>query len=101
MKKPDCKKCREENGHELPENSYANCMECERMKKYQAYLKGKRLFNQGDTINSINELLDQEWVLVFGRGKHIKAIMNMSLRTVLNFLERGNFRRAIRKGRAV
>ena len=97
MSKPDCAKCRKENHDDFLHSIFARCNDCEPMKKYKAYLENKRLFIEGAAILSVVELLEQEWVLVNGRGKHIKAILNMQLGTVLRWLQTSTFKIAIRK----
>ena len=97
MRKPDCAKCRNYNTEEFILCTFVRCAECGRMEKYKASLAKKRLFDEGATIQTLNELLEQECVLVHGRGKHIKAILNMQLGGVLRWLETGFFKKAVRK----
>ncbi len=103
MKKPDCKQCLHDRfvpqnpNYYEPRSIFADCDKCSRMEKYQESLEKNRLFTEGETITSMNVLLEQEWVLVSGRGKHIKAIRNMQLETVLRWLNNGFFKIAIRK----
>ena len=50
----------------------------------------------GDTITTVSELLEQEWVICRTSTKHIEVIKNMSLRTVLMFLNNGSIKKAIK-----
>lgn len=97
MNKPDCKLCRMAYREEFAKSMFGKCQDCEKMKRYNASLERKRKFKSGDTINSLDELLAQEWVMSNDRPKHIKAVTNMQLATVLMWIERKYFRKAIRK----
>ena len=74
-----------------------DCKKCENLKKHKEYLLKQRKFIEGEPITSIDELLQQEWVMWFHSTKHIEMFKNMQLRSVLAFVERGAFRKAIRK----
>lgn len=55
--------------------SYENkCYECENRKSHEKYLKSQRMFDEGETITSLDELLQQEWVMCYRKTKHIKVI---------------------------
>lgn len=74
------------------------CEECESNKKHEEYLQSQRKFTEGEQITDINELLNQEWIIIHHKyTKHIKVIKNMQLTTVLIWLERGYFSKAIKK----
>lgn len=73
------------------------CGECENLKKHKEYLLGQRKFVEGEQITSLDELLHQEWVMWYHNTKHIEVFKHMQLCSVLTFLERGAFRKAIRK----
>lgn len=60
-------------------------------------MKAHRKFIEGEPITDLSELLEQEWVMWYGRPKHIEAIKHTQLSTVLKWLEEGIFRKAIRK----
>jgi hypothetical protein len=74
-------------------NEYAQ----ELIKKHREELDKRRMFMQGDTITTIDELLKETWVICYGRTWHIKALMNLQLKCVLGFFEAGNIYKAIRK----
>lgn len=99
MKVNPCRYCAlsaEYNGRHYPYGS-ERCVKCENIAEHRKYLLSKRKFAEGDTITSIEELLQQEWVMWYHNTKHIKVIRNMQLNTVLMFLERGAFKKAIKK----
>lgn len=73
------------------------CGECANLKKHKAYLLQQRKFVEGEPITSLDELLQQEWVMWYHSTKHIEVFKHMQLNSVLTFLERGAFRKAIRK----
>ena len=77
--------------YELP------CAECENIKNHRAYLESKRMFEEGDPIKSLDELMKQEWVMWYHRTRHIEVIKHTQMATVLNWLDRGAFHMAIRK----
>lgn len=97
MRKPDCRACREKHSAEFAKSTFGRCNDCRPMQKYQTQLASRRKFAQGETITTLDELLQQEWVVAHGRGKHIKAIKNMQLEIVLHWIEHGYFHKAIRK----
>ena len=69
------------------------CWECD----YMEYLKKNRKFEEGEPITSLEELLKQEWVMLYHSTKHIEVIKHTQLSTVLKWLENGAFHKAIRK----
>lgn len=71
--------------------------ECESYRKHKEYLQSKRKFAEGEQITSIEELLEQEWVMWYHTTKHIEVFKHTQLANVLNWLERGAFRKAVRK----
>ncbi len=73
------------------------CGKCENLEKHEKYLQSKRKFEAGETIKSIDELLEQEWVICNGQTKHIKVIYNFQFISVLERLKAGVFKKAIRK----
>ena len=100
MKKPDCNACMDTTREQrISEGLYTFhfCEACESMRKYEEYLKKRRKFTPGDYINGLDELIAEVWVTFNGKTQHIEAIKSMTLRTVLNLLRNGSFRKAIRK----
>ena len=99
MKVNPCRYCAlsaEYNGRHYPYGG-EKCAKCENLVEHRKHLLSKRQFSEGDTITSLEELLQQEWVMWNHSTRHIKVIRNMQLNTVLMFLERGAFRKAVRK----
>ena len=74
------------------------CKSCKKRMKYEADLQSKRKYEAGDLIVSLDELLKQKWVIWNGSTKNIEIVKSLQLRTVLQLLERGMFKKAIRKG---
>ena len=83
-------------GKHLP-NYTVECHQCEHNKAHNAYLESKRMFTAGEPITTMEELLQQEWVIWHGATKHIEMFRSMTVRTVEMFLKNGAFRKAIRK----
>lgn len=83
-------------GKHLP-NYTVDCHQCEHNKAHKAYLQSQRMFEAGEPITSMEELLRQQWVIWYGATKHIEMFRSMSIRTVEGFLKRGAFKYAIRK----
>lgn len=77
------------------------CSECERYEKHKQYLQSKRKFEEGETITKIDELLKQEWVMLYHATKHIEVLKHMNIATVLKWLESGAIHKAIRKEHAL
>ena len=70
---------------------------CGNRKEYNRHLESKRMFEPGDPITELSELLNQEWVIWHGRTKHIEMFRSMPVRTVEQFIKNGAFRKAVRK----
>ena len=99
MKQNPCRYCAlstEVFGKHYP-GTCIKCMGCENLKKHKEYLKAHRKFIEGEPITDLYELLEQEWVMWYHRPKHIEVIKHMQICIVLNWLEIGAFRKAIRK----
>lgn len=78
--------------------SYKNqCAKCTKHQEHNEYLKSQRRFTEGEIITSLDELLEQEWVMWHGYTKHIEVIKHTQLSSVLGWLEVGAFKEAIRK----
>lgn len=73
------------------------CKECQNIKSHREYLKSQRKFVEGDPITTLDELLEQEWVMWYHNSRHIEAIKSTPIRTVLNWIAAGALRKAIRK----
>lgn len=99
MKQNPCRYCAlawEHNGNRYPSYELP-CAECENIKKHKEYLKSKRLFEEGAPITLLDELLKQEWVMWYHQTRHIEVIKHTQISTVLRWLDRGAFHKAIRK----
>lgn len=99
MKQNPCRYCAlswEHQGKHSP--SYEKqCAECENLKSHKDYLQSQRKFIEGEPITSLDELLQQKWVMWYHNTKHIEVIKHTQLSMVLCWLERGALRKAIRK----
>lgn len=73
------------------------CKLCEKQKKYKDYLFAQRKFIAGEQITSLEELLQQKWVMFYNSTRHIEVIKHNQLSTVLKWLENGALRKAIRR----
>lgn len=73
------------------------CEECENKKKHEEYLKKQRIFIVGERIFSVDELLNEEWLMLGGYPKHREVFKSMPLRVVLVFLNGTGIYKAIRK----
>lgn len=99
MKQNPCRYCAlslKINGKHIPV-CQSECLECENLKKHREYLQSRRKFIEGELITSLDELLQQEWVMWYHNTKHIEVIKHTQLATVLHWLEHGAFHKAIRK----
>ncbi len=74
-------------------NEYAQ----ELIKKHREELDKRRMFTQGEPITTLDELLNETWVIVYGRTWHTKAILNLQTKIVLSDLEKGYIYKAIKK----
>lgn len=99
MKQNPCRYCAlslKINGKHSPTYQSA-CTECENLKSHKDYLQSQRKFIEGEPITSLDELLQQKWVMWYHNTKHIEVIKHTQLATVLHWLERGAFHKAVRK----
>lgn len=69
----------------------------EKLNKHNEKLEKRRKYKQGDAITSIDELLQQEWVFVFGKPRHIEFVKSLQFRNILDLIERKNIWKAIKK----
>lgn len=69
----------------------------ELLDKHKEKLEKRRKYKQGDAITSIDELLQQEWVFVFGKPRHIEFVKSLQFRNILDLIERKNIWKAIKK----
>ena len=99
MKQNPCRYCSsayERKGKHYP--SFSNsCGECTYITEYKKYLQSKRMFEEGEQITTLDELLKQTWVMWYHSTKHIEVIKNNTINTVLKWLEVGTIRKAIRR----
>lgn len=56
----------------------------------------KRKYKVGERIESLDELVQQQYVYLFGDSprsiRHISVVQSMTLRTVMGFLKRGIYK---------
>lgn len=57
----------------------------------------ERIFEVGDEIKSISELMENDWVILIDKPKHIEVIKSMTYRTIERFIKNGFIKKAIRK----
>ena len=55
------------------------------------------MFEEGEQITTLDELLNQKWVMWYHSTRHIEVIKNNTINTVLKWLEVGAIRKAIRR----
>lgn len=90
-----CSSANEFRGRHYPGKN--ECIQCEYRKQHLAYLETRRQFTEGEPINTLEELLSQEWVMWHHHVKHIEVIRSNQLRSIENWLRNGALRRAIRR----
>ena|SRR5690554_145976 len=64
---------------------------------HKTKLQNNRKYECGEAITTLNELLEQEIVMWFGKPKHIEVIKSLQLRMILQFLNNNHFKKAIKK----
>lgn len=99
MSKNPCKNCEYafNNLGKMVPSYYIACRNCQKRKAHEEYLASKRKYEKGDPITTFNELLQQKWVMLYGKTKHITVIKNMQLATVEMFMSHGAICKAIKK----
>lgn len=75
----------------------SECKGCENRRKHKEYLQSKRMFEKGEQITNISQLLECKWLICCESTKHIEAFKSMSLRTALTFINSGEVYKAVRK----
>ena len=98
MKSNPCRRCEKafvwKNRHT---HGWECHFDCEKYKKHQEYLESQRKYEEGEPITSLDELINQEWVMWFHTIRHVEVIKHTQLSTVLNWLDIGAFRKAVKK----
>lgn len=101
MRRNPCRNCKNtfvyKNRH-LP--GWDCRFDCQKYKDHKSFLESKRIFQKGDRIKNINELLQNEWVMWGDSPRHIEVIKHLQLSTVLRFIELGIFYKAVKKEEA-
>lgn len=100
MKQNPCRYCAisiEYKGTHRPSLTDVKCDGCKNLNEHLKYLEKQRKFDKGELITSLDELLNQEWVMWYGRTKHIEVFKHSQLKSVLRWLEVGAFHKAVRK----
>lgn len=85
MNKP-CNKCKnalEVNGRKYKRYS-EECRECEKLKKYLAYLESKRKYIADIPAENIDDILNNEWFIWNGKTVHRTVIKNQQLAFLLS-----------------
>ena len=94
-----CRYCAKSRYNEISKRRQASfakeCCDCGFLREHEQYLLTKRKFKAGEQIKDFPSLMEQKWVVCFGKAKHIEAIKSMTLRTVLHFIQSGLFYYAI------
>lgn len=70
---------------------------CDKKKKYQEYRISTRKYTKGDPIKSIEELLGEEMVFIFGVPRHIEYVKQLSIAMILNQIHFGKVGKAVKK----
>lgn len=98
MKNPcrNCKNCYVWKNRHTP-SFKDECNKCERYIQYKQFLQSQRKFEAGEPIKTIDELLSQEWVIWNGMTRHIEFVKNNQLNVVLQWLDKGFIRKAVRR----
>lgn len=100
MRQNPCRYCSsstEYNGKHYMSLSNEKCVKCKHIVEHKNYLKQKRMFEEGEPITTLDELLKQTWVIWHHSTKHIEVIKNNTINTVLRWLEIGAIRKAVRR----
>ena len=96
MNKP-CKKCEKTTSvgkFNYPCNDKFNC---EKYLKYEKYLESKRKYIKGESIKTFDELLNQEFVYIYGGIRHIAFVKSQQLNCLYNQLKQGRIYKAVMK----
>lgn len=62
-------------------------IDCDKIVKYKEYLQSKRIYERGEVIMDLSELLTQEFVFIYGAPKHIQFVKQQKLSTLLQLLK--------------
>lgn len=73
------------------------CGCCKNRIKHEEYLQSIRMFEKGEQITDVLQLLECEWLICGGMTKHIEVFKSMPLRAVLSFINHGSVYKAVRK----
>ena len=65
--------------------------------KHREELDKRRMFSKGEQITTLEELLNETFVILHGRTWHIEAVKSLQMRIVLDWVKYGRFYKAIRK----
>lgn len=99
MRQNPCRHC--SSSYEFKGKHYPSFSEtfacCEYRKEHNLYLKSKRKYTTGSKISTMDELMDQTFIMFNGRTTHIEAVKSMPYRLILKFLAGGMFYKAIKR----
>ena len=73
------------------------CYTCKDLASHKAYLKTRKKYDTGEPITNIRDLLNETWVIWNGRAKHIEVVKSLTLRTVLQLLDKRILKKAVPK----
>lgn len=73
------------------------CFQCEKLIAHKQYLESQRMYEEGEPITDLEELLEQEFVMWYHTIRHIEVIKHVQLSTVLYWLDNGAFKKAVKK----
>jgi len=66
------------------------CRHCNKYKKYLKYRESKRKYESSNIyVNSIDDLLNNEWFIWNGLTKHKTFFLNQQLSVILNWIGKG------------
>lgn len=102
MNKP-CNGCENANIGYLKSRQYHYCQDwvrqnhCDEYARYLDWLESRRKYTKGRPIPTLDALMAETMVWMFGRVQHIEAVKSLQLRTILNSIASGSVYYAKRK----
>lgn len=102
MNKP-CNGCENANIGYLKSRQHHYCKDwmrqnnCDEYMRYLDRLESRRKYTKGRPILTLDALMNETMVWIFGRAQHIEAVKSLQLRTILNSIASGSIYYAVRK----